>query len=64
MYIILVTCCKINMKKVFYESVYVKTVDGKVLIKDLLGGVKELPNCYIEDVNIDKETLTLKCVEN
>ena len=52
------------MKKVFYESVYVKTVDGKVLIKDLLGGVKEFPNCYIEDVNIDKEMLTLKYVEN
>ena len=45
------------------ECVYVKTIDGKVLLKDVLGGVKEFSNCYIEKVDIGRETFKLKSVK-
>ena len=54
----------LNGKKVFYECIYAKIIDGKVLLKDVLGDIKELPNCYIEEINIGRKTLVLKSVED
>ena len=54
----------LNGKEIFYECIYAKTIDGKVLLKDVLGSVKEFPNCYIEEVNIGRKTLMLKSVED
>ena len=52
----------LNGKKVFYECIYAKIIDGKVILKDVLGDVKEFPNCCIEEVNIGRKTLILKSV--
>ena len=47
-------------KKVFEDAVYVKSSGGKIILKSILGEIKEFENCQITEVNVNTEKLTLE----
>lgn len=51
-------------KKVFEDAVYVKSSGGKIILKSILGEVKEFENCQIAEVNVNTEKLTLESRES
>lgn len=46
--------------KVFEDAIFCRVLNGKLLMKDILGQTKELINCHIVEVNVTKEKLVLK----
>lgn len=46
-------------KEVFKDAIYAKAENGKVEIKDVLGGSKVIEKCDIKEVNISSERLIL-----
>ncbi len=45
---------------VFEDAIFCRVVNGKLLMKDILGQTKELMNCHIVEVDVTKERLVLK----
>lgn len=46
--------------KVFEDAIFCRVVNGKLLLKDILGQAKEFMNCHIVEVDVTKERLVLK----
>lgn len=47
-------------KEVEFENViYAKSIENRVVVKDILGKSREFKNCKITEVNINKEQLIL-----
>jgi len=46
--------------KVFEDAIFCHVLNGKVLLKDILGQTKELMNCHIVEVDVTKEKLVLE----
>ena len=51
-------------KKVFEDVIYIKSSRGKIILKSILGEIKELENCQIVEVNVNLEKLTLESRES
>ncbi|MCW4016170.1 MAG: CooT family nickel-binding protein [Candidatus Bathyarchaeota archaeon] len=49
----------IDQKLVFENAVYAKTVGNKVVVKGIMGELKEFSNYAIAEVNIANEQLVL-----
>lgn len=47
-------------KVVLTDIVYVRAKNGKLLLKDVLGIVRELDNCEIVEVDVPNERLVLR----
>jgi predicted RNA-binding protein len=43
----------------FENVIYAKTIENRVVVKDILGKSKEFKNCKIIEVDINKEQLIL-----
>jgi predicted RNA-binding protein len=56
--------CEFNVyldeTKVFEDAIFCRVLDGKLLLKDILGQTKEFVNCHIVEVDVTKEKLILK----
>lgn len=50
----------LNETQVFEDAIFCRVVNGKLLMKDILGQTKELMNCHIVEVDVTKERLVLK----
>ena len=46
--------------KVFEDAIFCQVLNGKLLMKDILGQTKEVRNCHIVEVNVPKEKLVLE----
>jgi predicted RNA-binding protein len=46
--------------KVFEDAIFCRVLNGKLLIRDILGQTKELLNCHIVEVDVTKEKLVLE----
>lgn len=46
-------------KEVWNDVVYAKTEDGKVIVKDVAGQLKEFKNCKIVEVDVNATKLVL-----
>ncbi len=46
--------------KVFEDAIFCQVLNGKVLMKDILGQTKEVVNCHIFEVDVTKEKLVLE----
>lgn len=53
----------INVKTVLKDAVYAKTDGIKVIIKDILGVVKEFQNYKIVELNVNPKYLILSSIE-
>ena len=53
----------INVKTVLKDAVYAKTDGIKVIIKDILGVVKEFQNYKIVELNVNTKHLILSSIE-
>ena len=51
-------------EKVFDDAVYVKSDNGKITLRNILGEMKQLENCQIAEVDITSEKLTLRSSES
>lgn len=49
----------LNGEKVFEDAVYIKSRDGKITLKNILGEAKEFDNCQIAEVNVPSEKIVL-----
>ncbi len=49
----------VDEEKVFEEAVYVKTTENGVVLRDILGKQKVLKGCYVQEVDVASEKLTL-----
>ncbi len=45
--------------KIFEDAIFCRVLNGKLLMKDILGQTKELTNCHIAEVDVTKEKLVL-----
>lgn len=43
----------------FENAIYAKSIENRVIVKDILGKSREFENYKITEVNINKEQLTL-----
>lgn len=46
--------------KIFEDAICCQILNGKMLMKDILGQTKELMNCHIVEVDVTKEKLVLE----
>ena len=49
-------------KTVFKDAIYAKTDEGKVTVKDVIGGSKTFENCKIVEVDVSSERLVLSSI--
>jgi len=49
----------LNGEKVFEEAVYARTMEGDVVLRDILGEQKVFKDCYLKEVDVASEKLTL-----
>lgn len=47
----------------FEDAIYAKTIENKVVVKDILGKSKEFKDYKITEVDINKEQLTLSSIK-
>jgi predicted RNA-binding protein len=52
-----------NGEILFKDVVYAKTEGDKVIVKNVLGEVKEFENCQINEVNVNSAKLCLGTVK-
>lgn len=45
--------------KIFEDAIFCRVLNGKLLMKDILGQTKELTNFHIAEVDVTKEKLVL-----
>ena len=48
---------------VFKEAIYAKVDGSKVIVKDILGDLKELNNCRIIEVDVNAQRLILSTIK-
>ncbi len=53
----------INGKTVFKDAVYAKSDGNRIIVKDILGDVKEFQNYKIIEVNINTQQLILLAIK-
>ena len=53
----------LNGEKISEYVIYAKVDGSKVLLKDVSGLFKEVPNCYIDGVDISRKLLILESNE-
>ena len=49
----------LNGETVYKDVIYAKAEGKNVIVKDVLGAVKKFENCYIEEIDVSSERLTL-----
>jgi len=54
----------IDGKIVFRDVIYVKAEDGKVIVRDLLGELREYQNCRIKEVDVNSTRLVLSTIKS
>jgi predicted RNA-binding protein len=52
----------LNGKTLFKDVVYAKTEGTKVTVKNVLGEMKEFPNCKIAEVDVNSTRLILSAL--
>ena len=49
----------LNGETVYKDVIYAKAEGKNVIVKDVLGAVKKFENCYIAEIDVNSERLTL-----
>jgi len=49
----------LNGETVYKDVIYAKAEGKNVIVKDVLGAVKKFENCYIAEIDVGSERLTL-----
>jgi len=47
-------------KTIFEDAILCKVTNNGVILKDILGQSKQLPNCHIIEVNVTSEQIVLE----
>ncbi len=53
----------INGEIVFKDVIYAKAEASKVIVKDILGELREYQNCRIEEVDVNSTRLVLSTIQ-
>jgi predicted RNA-binding protein len=53
----------INGKTVFKDAVYAKSDGNRIIVKDILGDIKEFQNYKITELNINTQQLILLAIK-
>jgi predicted RNA-binding protein len=54
----------LNDEKIFDDAVIAEAVNGKVVLRNILGEQKDIANCEINEVNVLAEKLVLRTVRS
>jgi predicted RNA-binding protein len=52
----------LNGKVIFEDVIYAKTEGEKIILKNILGVLKEVEKCKIVEVDVNSERLTLSSI--
>jgi len=52
----------LNGKVIFEDVIYAKTEGEKIILKNILGALKEVEKCKIVEIDVNSERLTLSSI--